>query len=43
MKEAEMKQIAAWVGRIVADPVSQKLQQKVREEVLAFTEKFSVP
>ncbi|MDY0145099.1 MAG: ribose 5-phosphate isomerase B [Kiritimatiellia bacterium] len=43
MKEAEMKQIAAWVGRIVADPDSQKLQQKVREEVLAFTEKFSVP
>lgn len=43
MKEAEMKQIAAWVGRIVADPDSQKLQQRVRDEVLAFTEKFPVP
>lgn len=43
MKEAEMKQIAAWVGRIVADPDSLKQQQRVRDEVLAFTEKFSVP
>ena len=43
MKEAEMKQIAAWVGKIAADPAAKKLQQSVRDEVLAFTEKFPVP
>ncbi|MDD2239740.1 MAG: ribose 5-phosphate isomerase B [Kiritimatiellae bacterium] len=43
MKEAEMKQIAVWVGRIVAEPDSQKQQQRVRDEVLAFTEKYPVP
>jgi glycine hydroxymethyltransferase len=43
MKEAEMKQIAAWVGKIAADPASTKLQQSIRDEVVAFTEKFPVP
>ena len=43
MKEAEMRQIAAWIGEIVAEPGSQKLQQRIRDEVIAFTEKFPVP
>ena len=43
MKEAEMRQIAAWIGEIVAAPGDQKLQQRIREEVIAFTEKFPVP
>ena len=43
MKEREMQQIAAWIGRIVTDPASEKLQQRIRDEVLALTEKFPVP
>jgi glycine hydroxymethyltransferase len=43
MKEKEMAQIAAWVGRIVADPANEKLQQRIKGEVLAFTETFPVP
>ncbi len=43
MKEKEMQQIAAWVGRIVADPTNEKLQQRIQSEVLAFTDKFPVP
>lgn len=43
MKENEMKQIAAWIGQIVADPANEKLQQRVKGEVIAFTEKFPVP
>ncbi|MGD9781890.1 MAG: ribose 5-phosphate isomerase B [Kiritimatiellia bacterium] len=43
MKEKEMAQIAAWVGRIVAKPDDEKLQETVRGEVIAFTEKFPVP
>ena len=43
MKEAEMRQIAAWIGEIVAEPGSQKLQSRIRDEVIAFTEKFPVP
>lgn len=43
MKEKEMAQIAAWVGRIVAKPDDEKLQETIRGEVLAFTEKFPVP
>ncbi|NCA82859.1 MAG: ribose 5-phosphate isomerase B [Opitutae bacterium] len=43
MKEREMKQIAEWIGRIVADPGSEKLQQSIKGEVIAFTDKFPVP
>ena len=43
MKEAEMKQIAAWIGQIVAKPADEKLQRRVQDEVIAFTEKFPVP
>ena len=43
MKEKEMARIAAWVGEIVAKPADEKLQQRIKEEVIAFTEKFPVP
>jgi len=43
MREAEMKQIAKWIGRIVASPANEKLQRTIKGEVLDFTEKFLVP
>ncbi len=43
MKEKEMAQIAAWIGQIVARPGDEKLQQRIRDEVIGFTEKFPVP
>lgn len=43
MREKEMRQIAAWIGQILADPASDKRQQRVRDEVLALTDKFPVP
>ena len=43
MREAEMKQIAQWVGQIVASPDNEKLQRKIKGEVIDFTEKFLVP
>jgi glycine hydroxymethyltransferase len=43
MREKEMRQIAAWIGQVVADPGNEKLQQRVKDEVIAFTEKFPVP
>jgi glycine hydroxymethyltransferase len=43
MKEAEMKQIAQWVGRIAADCGNEKLLKRIQDEVIAFTEKFPVP
>ena len=43
MKEAEMKQIASWVGQIAKDVGNAKLRQRIRDEVVAFTEKFPVP
>ena len=43
MREPEMARIAAWVGEIAADCGNAKRQQRVRNEVIAFTEKFPVP
>ena len=43
MKEKDMAQIAAWVGQIAAKPADEKLQRRIRDEVIAFTEKFPVP
>jgi glycine hydroxymethyltransferase len=43
MKEKEMAQIAQWVGQIAADAGNEKLQRRIRDEVVAFTEKFPVP
>jgi len=43
MREAEMKQIAKWIGQIVASPDNEKLQRKIKGEVIDFTEKFLVP
>ena len=43
MKEHDMAQIAEWIGAIVAKPNDEKLQQRIRGEVAAFSEKFPVP
>ncbi|NLG34352.1 MAG: ribose 5-phosphate isomerase B [Lentisphaerae bacterium] len=43
MKEKDMAQIAAWVGQIAADVDNEKLQRRIRDEVVAFTEQFPVP
>ena len=43
MKEAEMAKIAAWIGQIVAKPNDEKLQRRIKEEVLELTEQFPVP
>jgi glycine hydroxymethyltransferase len=43
MREAEMKQIAQWIGQVVASPDNEKLQRTIKGEVLDFTEKFLVP
>jgi len=43
MREAEMKQIAKWIGQIVTAPGNEKLQRKIKGDVLDFTEKFLVP
>ena len=38
-----MAQIAAWIGQIVAKPADEKLQLRIKDEVIAFTEKYPVP
>ena len=43
MKEAEMKQIAKWIGQILKAPQDQALQEKIRAEVIALTAGFPVP
>ncbi len=43
MKEAEMRQIAAWIGAVVRDYKNTKLLQSIRREVLDLTAKFPVP
>jgi len=43
MREAEMKQIAKWIGQIVTAPGNEKLQRKIKSDVIDFTEKFLVP
>ena len=43
MREKEMQQIAAWIGQIVAAPGNEKLQHRIQDEVIDFTEKFPVP
>ena len=43
MKEKEMEQIAVWVGQIAAACTNEKLQQRIRDEVIAFTDRFPVP
>jgi glycine hydroxymethyltransferase len=43
MKEAEMKQIAAWMDAIAQAPSDTALQQKIRGEVKELTAKFPAP
>jgi glycine hydroxymethyltransferase len=43
MKEDEMLQIAACIKAVLADPQSEKVVAKVREDVLALTSRFAVP
>ena len=43
MKEDEMLQIAAYIKTVLADPQSEKVIAKVREDVLALTSRFAVP
>jgi len=40
MKEEEMKQIAEWITKIVADINNEELQKKIRQEAMALCEKF---
>jgi glycine hydroxymethyltransferase len=43
MKEAEMEQIAKWIGRVLKDIGNEKTLAAVAEEVVALTDKFPVP
>jgi len=43
MKEADMKQIAKWIGQILKAPEDKALQEKIRAEVIALTAGFPVP
>ena len=43
MKEKDMAQIASWIGEIAQDFENEKIQRRIRDEVIAFTEAFPVP
>jgi glycine hydroxymethyltransferase len=43
MKEAEMKKIAAFIDRIIADPENEELLKTIKEEVKEMCLKFPVP
>jgi len=43
MKEREMKQIAAWIGRVVQHADDEATLAAVRDEVLELTAKFPIP
>ena len=43
MREAEMRQIAAWIGTILNDVADTTLQAKIRKEVTEFSRLFPVP
>ncbi len=43
MKENEMKQIAAWMGEVLANPEDEKLQSTVREQVKELCQQFPAP
>jgi glycine hydroxymethyltransferase len=43
MGEAEMRQIAAWIGEVLRDVDNEALQGRVRVEVQAFCQGFPVP
>jgi len=43
MKEADMEQIAEWIGRVLKDPENESVRKQVREEVIALTAHYPVP
>ncbi len=43
MAEKEMKEIAGFIGNVLAKPDDKKTLQRVREEVIAFTAPFPIP
>jgi glycine hydroxymethyltransferase len=43
MREPEMKQIAAWMERVVAAPMDASVQEKVAGEVRELCAKFPAP
>jgi glycine hydroxymethyltransferase len=43
MREAEMRQIAAWIAQILANTADTALQTRVRTEVAAFARQYQVP
>jgi glycine hydroxymethyltransferase len=42
MKEAQMRQIAAWMDTVMTDPANAKLQARVKKEVAALCKKFPI-
>jgi glycine hydroxymethyltransferase len=43
MREPEMRQIAGWIGSVLAAPTDQTVQTRVRGEVLALCRQFPAP
>ena len=43
MKEKDMAQIAAWIGEIAKDIENEKVQRRIRDEVIDYTAAFPVP
>jgi RpiB/LacA/LacB family sugar-phosphate isomerase len=43
LKEPQMEQIANWIGQILKAPADEKLQKKVRQEVIGLTRHYPVP
>jgi glycine hydroxymethyltransferase len=43
MREPEMRQIGAWIGEVLADPMDEKVQAKVRGEVRELCQQFPAP
>src|SRR5207249_3664173 len=43
MKEPEMRQIAAWIGQVLASPTDAAVQERVRSEVRELGRQFPAP
>jgi glycine hydroxymethyltransferase len=43
MREAEMRQIAGWMGEVLASPIDAAVQQRVRGEVRELCQQFPAP
>jgi glycine hydroxymethyltransferase len=42
MKEEEMKQIAAWISEVLAEPESESVRDRVRRSVEELCERFPI-